>query len=142
MTTFSYDKPAVELLKLLILDGDGGKAGEEEDAGAQRAGKTPGGGERTTAGAEAGHGRLSRNRLTLPSGDAKPLSVCSVSSQEEDMRRAKEEQEKREEEEYLKLKASFIVEDQGEEEQLTQDQVAFCISSTFWFWLFLGCVLK
>lgn len=58
------------------------------------------------------------------------------------MRRAKEEQEKREEEEYLKLKASFIVEDQGEEEQLTQDQVAFCISSTFWFWSFLGCVLK
>lgn len=38
-------------------------------------------------------------------------------------RRAKEEQEKREEEEYLKLKASFIIEDQGEEEQLTEDQV-------------------
>lgn len=52
------------------------------------------------------------------------------------MRRAKEEQEKREEEEYLKLKASFIVEDQGEEEQLTQDQVASGISSKFWFWSF------
>ncbi|XP_057686398.1 DDRGK domain-containing protein 1-like [Corythoichthys intestinalis] len=42
--------------------------------------------------------------------------------QEEEERRAKEEQEKREEEEYLKLKASFVVEDQGEEEQLTEDQ--------------------
>lgn len=43
--------------------------------------------------------------------------------QEEDERRAKEERERREEEEYLKLKASFVVEDQGEEEQLTEDQV-------------------
>lgn len=42
--------------------------------------------------------------------------------QEEDERRAKEEQERREEEEYLKLKASFIIEDQGEEEQLSEDQ--------------------
>ncbi|XP_042369143.1 DDRGK domain-containing protein 1-like [Plectropomus leopardus] len=42
--------------------------------------------------------------------------------QEEEARRAKEEQEKREEEEYLRLKASFIIEDQGEEEQLTEDQ--------------------
>uniref|UniRef100_A0A671UBA4 DDRGK domain-containing protein 1 n=1 Tax=Sparus aurata TaxID=8175 RepID=A0A671UBA4_SPAAU len=42
--------------------------------------------------------------------------------QEEDERRAKEEQDRREEEEYLKLKASFVVEDQGEEEQLTEDQ--------------------
>ncbi|XP_010750779.2 DDRGK domain-containing protein 1 [Larimichthys crocea] len=42
--------------------------------------------------------------------------------QEEDERRAKEEQERREEEEYLRLKASFVVEDQGEEEQLTEDQ--------------------
>ncbi|XP_019957816.2 DDRGK domain-containing protein 1 [Paralichthys olivaceus] len=42
--------------------------------------------------------------------------------QEEEEQRAKEEQERREEEEYLKLKASFIVEDQGEEEQLTEDQ--------------------
>lgn len=42
--------------------------------------------------------------------------------QEEDERRAKEEQERRDEEEYLKLKASFVVEDQGEEEQLTEDQ--------------------
>lgn len=39
-------------------------------------------------------------------------------------RRAKEDQERREEEEYLKLKASFVVEDQGEEEQLTDDQVS------------------
>lgn len=42
--------------------------------------------------------------------------------QEEAERRAKEEQEKREEEEYQKLKAEFVIEDQGEEEQLTEDQ--------------------
>ncbi|XP_060888139.1 DDRGK domain-containing protein 1-like [Labrus mixtus] len=42
--------------------------------------------------------------------------------QEEEERRAAEEQERREEEEYLKLKASFVVEEQGEEEQLTEDQ--------------------
>ncbi len=49
--------------------------------------------------------------------------------QEEEERRAKEEQERREEEEYLRLKASFIVEDQGEEEQLTEDQVTSLLSS-------------
>ncbi|KAM4710916.1 DDRGK domain-containing protein 1 [Anableps anableps] len=42
--------------------------------------------------------------------------------QEEEERRAKEEQERREEEEYLRLKASFIIEDQGEQEQLSEDQ--------------------
>nr|XP_057941950.1 DDRGK domain-containing protein 1-like isoform X2 [Doryrhamphus excisus] len=42
--------------------------------------------------------------------------------QEEEVRRAKEEQERREEEEYLKLKASFVVEDQGEEAELSEDQ--------------------
>ncbi|XP_038136903.1 DDRGK domain-containing protein 1-like [Cyprinodon tularosa] len=42
--------------------------------------------------------------------------------QEEEEKRAKEEQEQREEEEYLKLKASFIVEDHGEQEQLSEDQ--------------------
>uniref|UniRef100_A0A3Q3L845 DDRGK domain-containing protein 1 n=1 Tax=Mastacembelus armatus TaxID=205130 RepID=A0A3Q3L845_9TELE len=42
--------------------------------------------------------------------------------QEEEVRRAKEEQERQEEEEYLRLKASFTVEEQGEEEQLTEDQ--------------------
>uniref|UniRef100_A0A3B5AM22 DDRGK domain-containing protein 1 n=1 Tax=Stegastes partitus TaxID=144197 RepID=A0A3B5AM22_9TELE len=42
--------------------------------------------------------------------------------QEEEERRAKEEQERRDEEEYLKLKASFVIEDQGEEEQLSEDQ--------------------
>lgn len=49
------------------------------------------------------------------------LRWCLI--QEEAARRAKEEQERREEEEYLKLKASFVIEDQGEEEQLTEDQV-------------------
>lgn len=43
--------------------------------------------------------------------------------QEEDRLRAKEEQERQEEEEYLRLKASFVVEEQGEEDQLTEDQV-------------------
>lgn len=42
--------------------------------------------------------------------------------QEEEERQAKEEQERREEEEYQKLKASFVVEEVGEEEQLTEDQ--------------------
>lgn len=42
--------------------------------------------------------------------------------QEEEERRAKEEQDRREEEEYLRLKASFVIEEQGEEEQLTEDQ--------------------
>uniref|UniRef100_A0A8C6U391 DDRGK domain-containing protein 1 n=1 Tax=Neogobius melanostomus TaxID=47308 RepID=A0A8C6U391_9GOBI len=43
--------------------------------------------------------------------------------EEEAEQRAKEEQERREEEDYQKLKAEFIIEDQGEEEQLTEDQV-------------------
>ncbi|XP_034023186.1 DDRGK domain-containing protein 1-like [Thalassophryne amazonica] len=42
--------------------------------------------------------------------------------QEEEELRAKEEEERRQEEEYLRLKASFIIEDQGEEQQLTEDQ--------------------
>ncbi|KAF7207040.1 transcript variant X2 [Nothobranchius furzeri] len=42
--------------------------------------------------------------------------------QEEEERRTKEEQERREEEEYLKLKSSFVIEEQGEEEQLSEDQ--------------------
>ncbi|XP_047211705.1 DDRGK domain-containing protein 1-like isoform X2 [Girardinichthys multiradiatus] len=42
--------------------------------------------------------------------------------EEEEERRAKEDQERREEEEYLRLKASFIIEDQGEQEQLSEDQ--------------------
>ncbi|TNN23773.1 hypothetical protein EYF80_066105 [Liparis tanakae] len=52
--------------------------------------------------------------------------VLTLCLQEEDERRAKEEQDRRDEEEYLKLKASFIIEDQGEEEQLTEDQVCVC----------------
>ena len=44
--------------------------------------------------------------------------------QEEDELRAKEEQEKREEEEYLKLKAAFVIEDQGEAEILNEDEVS------------------
>lgn len=52
-----------------------------------------------------------------------------MSIQEEEEHRAKEEQERREEEEYLRLKASFIIEDQGEEEHLTEDQVTSLPSS-------------
>ncbi|XP_060768174.1 DDRGK domain-containing protein 1 isoform X3 [Neoarius graeffei] len=42
--------------------------------------------------------------------------------EEEEQRRAKEEQEKKEEEEYQKLKASFVVEEQGEVEELTEQE--------------------
>ncbi|KAM6985708.1 DDRGK domain-containing protein 1 [Aplochiton taeniatus] len=42
--------------------------------------------------------------------------------QEEEERRAKLEQEKKEEEEYLLLKESFVVEDQGVTEELTEDE--------------------
>lgn len=73
---------------------------------------------------------MNRNRSHNPSSD-QFLPLClfiwgdeiTVFVQEEEERRAKEEQERREEEEYLRLKASFTIEDQGEEEQLTEDQV-------------------
>ncbi|XP_067105849.1 DDRGK domain-containing protein 1 isoform X2 [Osmerus mordax] len=42
--------------------------------------------------------------------------------QEEEELRAKEEQEKREEEEYLCLKQSFVVEEQGEADELTEQE--------------------
>ncbi|XP_010876264.1 DDRGK domain-containing protein 1 [Esox lucius] len=42
--------------------------------------------------------------------------------EEEEARRDKEEQEKREEEEYLRLKESFVVEDQGEAEEVTEEE--------------------
>ncbi|XP_062844709.1 DDRGK domain-containing protein 1 [Trichomycterus rosablanca] len=42
--------------------------------------------------------------------------------QEEDLRHAKEEQERREEEEYQKLKASFIIEEQGEADELSEQE--------------------
>ncbi|XP_037552762.1 DDRGK domain-containing protein 1 [Nematolebias whitei] len=42
--------------------------------------------------------------------------------QEEEEEQAKVEQERREEEEYLRLKASFVIEEQGEQEQLSEDQ--------------------
>ena len=52
-----------------------------------------------------------------------PPSPPSSSHQEEEEHRLREEERKREEEEYLKLKASFIVEEQGEAEPLSEDQV-------------------
>lgn len=45
--------------------------------------------------------------------------------QEEELQRVKEEQERREEEEYQRLKESFIIEDQGEAEELTEHEVPF-----------------
>ncbi|KAG9338298.1 hypothetical protein JZ751_025969 [Albula glossodonta] len=45
--------------------------------------------------------------------------------QEEEIRRAKEEQERREEEEYLRLKESFVIEEQGVTEELSEQEVEF-----------------
>ncbi|NWU72920.1 DDRGK protein, partial [Pterocles burchelli] len=42
--------------------------------------------------------------------------------QEEERRKAKEEEEKREYEEYLKLKESFVVEEEGVEESMTEEE--------------------
>ncbi|KAI4886475.1 hypothetical protein NFI96_011899 [Prochilodus magdalenae] len=42
--------------------------------------------------------------------------------QEEELQRAKEEQEKKEEEEYQRLKESFVIEDQGEADELTEQE--------------------
>ncbi|KAF1637521.1 DDRGK domain-containing protein 1, partial [Eudyptes filholi] len=42
--------------------------------------------------------------------------------QEEEKRKAKEEEEKREYEEYLKLKESFVVEEEGVEESMTEEE--------------------
>lgn len=42
--------------------------------------------------------------------------------QEEDLQRAKDEQERREEEEYQRLKESFVIEEQGESEELTEQE--------------------
>uniref|UniRef100_A0A8C1RD90 DDRGK domain-containing protein 1 n=1 Tax=Cyprinus carpio TaxID=7962 RepID=A0A8C1RD90_CYPCA len=41
---------------------------------------------------------------------------------EEELRRSKEEQERKEEEEYLRLKESFVIEDQGEAEELSEQE--------------------
>uniref|UniRef100_A0A8B9CDG2 Uncharacterized protein n=1 Tax=Anser brachyrhynchus TaxID=132585 RepID=A0A8B9CDG2_9AVES len=47
----------------------------------------------------------------------------SISCHEEEKRKAKEEEEKREYEEYLKLKESFVVEEEGVEEKMTEEEV-------------------
>lgn len=105
--------------------GNGGEGGEEADAGAERAGETTGGGEGTTPGAETGPTNKHTKKLLSNSPPCHRRShPLWLFVQEEDERRAKEEQERREEEEYQKLKASFIIEDQGEEEQLSEDQVS------------------
>ncbi|XP_069601267.1 DDRGK domain-containing protein 1 isoform X3 [Ranitomeya imitator] len=44
--------------------------------------------------------------------------------QEEEKKKAKEEQEKREHEEYLRLKESFVVEEEGEAETMDEEQVS------------------
>lgn len=53
------------------------------------------------------------------------MFLCAP-SQEEELRRAKEEQERREEEEYQRLKESFVIEEQGESEELTEQEVCVC----------------
>lgn len=108
---------------------DGGEGGEEEDAGAQGSGKKAGRRESAAAGTETGQGLSPlSNSAPHPAPNLCVSTRCWDSVlmclQEEMELRAKEEQEKREEEEYLKLKASFVIEDQGEEEQLTEDQVS------------------
>ena len=50
------------------------------------------------------------------------MTKCKCIQEEEELR-AKEEQEKREEEEYLCLKQSFVVEEQGEADELTEQEV-------------------
>ncbi|XP_056122647.1 DDRGK domain-containing protein 1, partial [Rhinichthys klamathensis goyatoka] len=42
--------------------------------------------------------------------------------QEDELRRAKEDQEKREEEEYQRMKEAFVIEDQGEAEELDEQE--------------------
>uniref|UniRef100_A0A672L8B5 DDRGK domain-containing protein 1-like n=1 Tax=Sinocyclocheilus grahami TaxID=75366 RepID=A0A672L8B5_SINGR len=49
-------------------------------------------------------------------------SVHSSLSQDEELQHAKEEQERKEEEEYLRLKESFVIEDQGEAEELSEQE--------------------
>uniref|UniRef100_A0A8C3U225 DDRGK domain containing 1 n=1 Tax=Catharus ustulatus TaxID=91951 RepID=A0A8C3U225_CATUS len=51
------------------------------------------------------------------------ISCHVLSRAEEEKRKAKEEEEKREYEEYLKLKESFVVEEEGVEEAMTEEQV-------------------
>ncbi|XP_029449719.1 DDRGK domain-containing protein 1 [Rhinatrema bivittatum] len=50
--------------------------------------------------------------------------------QEEEKRKAKEEEEQRQHEEYLKLKESFVVEDEGIEEAMTEEEVC-CFLTKF-----------
>lgn len=47
----------------------------------------------------------------------------SPSLQEEEKKKAKEEEELREHEEYLKLKESFVVEEEGLDEAMTEEEV-------------------
>ncbi|XP_016116465.1 DDRGK domain-containing protein 1-like [Sinocyclocheilus grahami] len=51
-----------------------------------------------------------------------PKAVHSSLSQDEELQHAKEEQERKEEEEYLRLKESFVIEDQGEAEELSEQE--------------------
>lgn len=62
-----------------------------------------------------------------------PLVIFSV--QEEEKRKAKEEEEKREYEEYLKLRESFVVEEEGVEESMTEEEVCVlgCYHNSFAF---------
>lgn len=68
------------------------------------------------------HRRACRHISTL-SQAVHVLSNAPLSAQEEELRRAKEEQERKEEEEYLRLKESFVIEEQGMTEQLSEQEV-------------------
>lgn len=52
-----------------------------------------------------------------------PLPSFSILQEEEENKR-KEEEEKREYEEYLKLKETFTIEEEGQEEILSDEQVS------------------
>lgn len=52
--------------------------------------------------------------------------IPCASLQDEELRQAKEEQERREEEEYQRLKEAFVIEEQGESEELTEQEVCVC----------------
>ncbi|ETE55801.1 hypothetical protein L345_18490, partial [Ophiophagus hannah] len=45
------------------------------------------------------------------------------SAQEEELKKSKEEEERREYEEYLKLKEGFVVEEEGMDEAMSEEQV-------------------
>lgn len=58
--------PSAEFETSLSTDGDGGEGGEEEDAGTQRGGETPGWREGKTAGTETGQAAVLSTMFAVP----------------------------------------------------------------------------